>query len=196
MFYGITGGMGSGKSTVSNHIRSLGYVVLDADQISRDLMVPGSPLLQKLQRVFGEEIVDGYGELDRRKLADMVFSDRGKTKKLNRITHDAIYKKVTEEYKRIMDKNPDAKVFADVPLLFEAGWEKMFDKTILVTAPLDVRLERVKKRDGLTEEEIKKRINQQMPEDRKAVKADFIMDNSKDVESLINKANYVLKYIL
>ncbi len=196
MFYGITGGMGSGKSTVSNHIRSLGYVVLDADQISRELMTPGAPLVQKLQRVFGEEIVDGYGELDRRKLAEMVFSDKNKTKRLNKITHDAIYKKITEEYKRIMEKNPDAKVFADVPLLFEAGWEDMFDKTILVTAPMDVRIERVKARDGLTEEEIKARMNRQMPEDKKAVKADFVMDNSKDVESLINKANYVLKCIL
>ncbi len=196
MFYGITGGMGSGKSTVSNHIRSLGYVVLDADQISRELMTPGAPLVQKLQRVFGEEIVDGYGELDRRKLAEMVFSDKNKTKRLNKITHDAIYKKITEEYKRIMEKNPDAKVFADVPLLFEAGWEDMFDKTILVTAPMDVRIERVKARDGLTEEEIKTRMNRQMPEDKKAVKADFVMDNSKDMESLINKANYVLKCIL
>jgi dephospho-CoA kinase len=94
-----------------------------------------------------------------------------------------------------MDKDPDAKVFADVPLLFEAGWENKFDKTILVTAPMDVRLERVKARDGMTEQEIKNRMNRQMPEDKKAMKADFIMDNSKDIESLINKTNYILKLL-
>lgn len=195
MLYGITGGIGSGKSTVSNHIRSLGYVVMDADQISRELMQYGSPLLEKLRRTFGEEIIDVHGELDRRLLAEMVFPDKNKTKKLNKLTHDAIMKRILDDYKRIIDKNPDAKVFADVPLLFEAGWENKFDKTILVTAPIDIRLERVKARDGMSEQEIKNRMARQMPEDKKAMKADFIMDNSKDIESLINKTNYILKLL-
>lgn len=195
MLYGITGGIGSGKSTVSNHIRSLGYVVMDADQISRELMQYGSPLLEKLRRTFGEEIIDVHGELDRRLLAEMVFPDKNKTKKLNKLTHDAIMKRILDDYKRIIDKNPDSKVFADVPLLFEAGWENKFDKTILVTAPIDIRLERVKARDGMSEQEIKNRMARQMPEDKKAMKADFIMDNSKDIESLINKTNYILKLL-
>jgi len=184
MIYGLTGGIGAGKSAVANMLKDRGFRVLNADDISREVTQKDSPLLRLLVKDFGIEIIQEDGELNRRKLADIAFADRDKTRRLNELVQTAILVRAIEKVSRLRFLHKDDVVFFEVPLLFEAGWDNFVDKIWLVTAPTDQRVSRVMERDGLSQDEIMARMKLQMTEDEKIERSDVIINNSGDMDDL------------
>ncbi|MBR3296959.1 MAG: dephospho-CoA kinase [Firmicutes bacterium] len=184
MIYGLTGGIGAGKSAVANMLRERGYRVLNADDISREVTQKDSPLLRLLVKDFGIEIIQEDGELNRRKLAEIAFADKDKTRRLNELVQTAILVRAIEKVSRLRFLHKDDIVFFEVPMLFEAGWDNFVNKIWLVTAPADERVSRVMERDGLSQDEIKARMKLQMTEEEKMKRSDVIINNSGDLEDL------------
>lgn len=190
---GITGGIGAGKSTVSGYIASLGYPVFDADEVSRGLTADGSPVVDELAETFGEEILVRKGVLNREKLAEIVFSDPEKNRKLREIVTMKVREagiKWISEYRK---KEKYDIIVLDIPLLFETGSEDLCDAVWFITADDDVRRRRVMERDGVTAEQVKSRMKSQMPEKEKAQRSDEIVDNSRGVEELHRTVDVLLK---
>jgi len=182
MLIGLTGGIGSGKSIVAGMFKSLGARIIDADQISREVMTPGAEAYKKVVNIFGKGILKDNRSIDRKILGDLVFGDPEKIAMLNECTHPEIFKgieKITEEIRR---ENPDALIIVDAALLVEAGAHKRFDKLIVVYADEETQLKRLKERDGFTDEEVTKRISSQMPLKEKVKYADFVIYNDKGLE--------------
>lgn len=153
---GLCGGSGSGKSTISASLQSLGAKIIDADQIAREIMLPGSPVLEKLRQSFGDGIFSAEGTLLRSELASIVFSDSAQLEKLNQIVHPEI----TKEIKKRL-KNEAALTVIDGAVLHQAGIHQLCDKTIFITAPRELRLQRIIKRDGLSKEQAEARLDAQ-----------------------------------
>ena len=185
MIIGLTGGIGSGKSTVSEILKNKGYIVLNADEIGREVTAKDEPLLRLLVKEFGIEIIKEDGSLDRRMLANLAFGDRAKTNRLNELVQTAILCRSVEKFHKLSLSGQEKPMFFEVPLLFEAGWDKYIQQIWLVTAPEDVRIERVEVRDGLTVEEIRARIKLQMSEEEKMERADVIIENDGGMAKLM-----------
>lgn len=151
----VTGGIGSGKTTVCNFIREKGYPVFSCDDIYAELLNGGN-LAKEIANQFGKEILNGGGGIDRKKLSERVFDDKIKLQKLNEITHRAIFE---EAFLRA--ENLSGIIFFEVPLLFEGGYQNLFDEVIVVLREVDERILSVSRRDNLSSDEIKKRINNQ-----------------------------------
>ncbi|MHB8872970.1 MAG: dephospho-CoA kinase [Myxococcaceae bacterium] len=177
--YGLTGGIASGKSTVSKMLRELGAVVLDADQIAREVVEPGQPALGEIALRF-PGVVGPDGRLDRAKLAARVFGDEAERKALNAIVHPRIQAEVLERTGALAAKGVE-QVFYDAALLIENGLDRAMSGVILVSAPPQVQLERLLAR-GATPEEAQARVAAQLPLEAKARHATWIIDNSGDLE--------------
>lgn len=180
---GLTGGIGTGKSTVSELFRSKGVPVADADQIAHQLVQPGKPGLKAVLQLFGNKVLKSDGSLDRKKLGQLVFQDKKALLQLEAILHPL----VKEQVQKLRDDfAKQGHIFAvyDVPLLFEKNLQDQFDKIVLVYADPQVQFERILKRDHLSKDEINKRLNAQIPQDEKKQKADFVIDNSKSRDDL------------
>ncbi len=181
---GLTGGIGSGKSTVAGMLEKLGATVVDADAIVHELQAPGEPLLDEIAAEFGPEVIDADGALDREALGAIVFRDPEARQRLNRIVHP----KVGAEFARRLQAARDsgvALIVLDIPLLFEArkagtgGASAMdFDAIVLVWAPRETQIERQIRRDGYARDEAERRVAAQMPLDEKRALADHVVDNS------------------
>ncbi len=182
MIIGLTGGIGSGKSTVSKILKEENYVVIDADLIYKDLTKPGMPLLRELANEFGDVITDG--ELDRAKLSKIALGNP----RLNEITHKAI----SEEIEKQIANNAGKDIILDIPLLFESGYDKRCDEIWVVTASEDIRLKRILQRDGMPYDEVKKRIELQLSEEEKIKKADVVILNEGSIEDLVKKVKVLL----
>ena len=185
MIYGLTGGIGSGKTTVAAILRDKGYTVLDADEIGREVTAKDEPLLRLLVRDFGIDIIREDGSLDRKLLAEKAFNDKRKMHRLNELVQTAILCRAVEKFHKLSLSDYNKVMFFDVPLLFEAGWDRYMQQIWLVTAPEDVRIQRVEIRDGLTEEEIRERIRYQMSEEEKMERADVIIHNDEGMAKLM-----------
>lgn len=200
---GLTGGIGTGKSTAAGYLLDRGFEHVDADAISRSLTADGSPMLQTLDETFGPEgpfgipgrpvLLEpseegGAMRLDRKALADLVFHDPEKKKELDRIMHGAI-REIIEE--RI--RSAQRPVLLDVPLLFESGLDRICDHVLLITADLPVRLRRVTERDGVSEEHVLARIRSQMDDAEKIARADTVIDNSGDLEELYRQLDQAME---
>lgn len=181
---GLTGGIGSGKSTASAYLAQKGCVIIDADKISRKLTEKGSPYLKILRETFGEAFFSEDGELDRKKLGSYVFTKPEQKEKLEKIITDAVIKITLDRMEELKKQAFKGIAILDAPLLFECGMQKYTDENWLVTAEPEVVMERVKARDGLTDADIKSRIANQMPVAEKKALADRIIDNSKDLPHL------------
>lgn len=173
---GLTGGSGSGKSTIASLMRQRGINVIDADQIGRVVVEKGKPALTEIVEGFGEGVLQSDGTLDRKKLASIVFTDREQLKKLNRITHKYITAIVKEE---LAACKADISVI-DAAVLKESGILDMCDYVIAVTADKELRIERIIARDGITREAAQNRISSQEPDAKYIQYADFVIDNSGD----------------
>ena len=172
---GITGGIGMGKSTVSNYLISKGYQVIDTDVISKEVSNMNE-FLESVKIVFGSDfVVDG--KLDRKKMGDLVFNNQEANKKLTSLIHPIIKKKVIDS----INKSKEKIVFVDVPLLYESGFDELCHYAICVYSNKEINVERLKQRDHLSMDEIVSRINSQMDIEIKKQKAHFIIDNSKDL---------------
>ena len=192
---GLTGGIGTGKSTVSRYLTTKGYKIIDADRIAREVVEPGKPALAQLAERFGGEILLEDGSLDRRKLAQLAFATKEGKNALDEITHGAIFARIDElqeQYRRELETTADAVIFLDAPLLLETGLDRKCDGVWVVDVPDDIRVERVKLRDGLSEEEIRARMRNQMSREEKISKADAVLDNSGELEDLYRQVDRLL----
>lgn len=176
----VTGGIGSGKSTVSAEFAALGAEVISADAVSHEIMLPGKNAYEAVVKLFGREILDSNDEIDRVRLADIVFSDAEKLNSLNSVTHRLIY----EEIQRRIDSSEASTVCLEIPLLFSAKCPISIDASIAVTADKEIRLERVIVRDGCTAEQALARMAKQLPDEYLAAHADFVIENNGDIEAL------------
>lgn len=191
---GLTGGIGSGKSTVSRILRTKGIPIIDADKIARDIFVIHPELLDEIRKEFGEEFFDEDGNLLRRKLGNLIFSDDSKRKKLESMTVPVI---IDEINKRINDlENRNRKMcIIDAPTLIESGFYKHVDKVILVYVDLNTQMERIMRRDGFSISEAESRIKAQMTLDDKKKYADYIIDNTRDLSYLKTQVEKILSTI-
>ena len=179
MKIGVTGVYASGKGTVCAMFRELGAHVLDTDTIAREIVEPGSDILLRLKEEVGTDIINKNGTLNRIKLADIVFKDKKKVSLLNRITHPPILQRV----KDIIQSSSSQFFVVNIPLLYESGFDRYMDKNIVVTAHDDQIIERGIKRAGITENEIRNRLKNQISLKEKIKKADYIIDNSYTIEN-------------
>jgi dephospho-CoA kinase len=181
MILGITGGIASGKTTVSRLFAALGASLVNADQLAREAVRPGSPALQELIDIFGCGILQADGTLNRPALAQMVFADSAARAAVNRITHPAIARLAEQALREKVQKGAWLVVY-EAPLLFEVGAEQRVDAVLVVTAEEGVQIRRLMERDGLSEEAARARLAAQMPQAEKVARADFVIDNSGAAE--------------
>lgn len=179
MKIGLTGSIACGKTTVSAYLRQKGYAVIDADAISHALTAPGGRALPALREAFGESIFDG-DVLNRRALGSMIFAEPQKRAQLNAILHPMIISQFDAEL--LAHDAPDTLVFGDVPLLFECGMEKTFDRIWVVNVREDIQIARLMERDALSKEDALARIRAQMPAFEKCRRADAVIDSSGTIE--------------
>jgi len=192
---GLTGGIASGKSTVSNMLKNLGIWVVDADQISREVVEVGKPAYQQILSVFGDEILHQDKTINREKLGAIIFGDHSKREQLNKIVHPAVRKEMLNGVEEEKAKNSKA-VVLDIPLLFESKLTHMVDKTILVYVDEKTQLKRLMKRNGYTEKEAKMRIESQLPLHTKKDLSDEIIDNNGGIEQTEKQLHEILKKLI
>lgn len=189
---GLTGGIASGKSTFSAALRARGVPVVDADQLARRVVLPGTPALAEIARTFGEDVLAADGSLDRKRLGARVFADAGARRRLEAITHPAIRQAMADEALRLAaEGHPLA--FYDAPLLFEVGLDTALDSVVVVHAPEAVQRERLVQRDGISADEAEARLRTQLPLDAKADRADFVVENHGTPDELDEKADRLLR---
>lgn len=177
---GLTGGMGSGKSTVADCLRSNGIPVIDADVIAHKIMNEESTL-DKIHEIFGKNVFDKDGSLNKVKFSSVLFTNTVKRKKLNEFVHPKVWTEMMNETEKYVTKGSKV-IFLDVPLLIESGWHTRVNETWLVKADYNERIARLRLRTNLSTEEIKKRIEIQMPESEKEEYADKIINNDGTIE--------------
>lgn len=187
---GLTGNIASGKSSVARVWQRLGAHVIEADLLAREAVAPGSPGLRRVVEVFGPDVIDSEGRLDRAALREIVFRDPEARARLEAITHPEIARLREEEEARLAAAGVDL-IVNDVPLLFEVGLEDAFDVIVLVDAPEEVRLERLVRDRGLSEAEARRMIEAQMPSDLKRPKSDIVIENTGSLQELEARAEEV-----
>ena len=175
---GLTGGIGTGKSTVAAVFAEAGAVIIDADQIARDVVAKGRPAWCRIVAHFGRNVLLPDGDIDRKKLGAIIFNDPRQKVHLDRIVHPHVIAETGQQLKEIERIQPQAVVILDVPLLIEAGMDRDLDEVIVVYTPEAVQLERLMRRDRLTAAEGLSRIRSQMPIEEKRMRATVVIDNS------------------
>ena len=175
---GITGGIGSGKTTVCQIFEKLGVPVYYADQRAKELMEDDTMLRNEIKQEFGEDIYSGEGKLDRKKLAEIVFNNETKLLKLNDLVHPAVFRD-NQSWNEVLAKKGYPYTLKEAALLVETGSYRMLDKLIVVSAPEADRISRVMARDTSTQEQVLARIKAQMPEEQKVKYADYIIYNDR-----------------
>ncbi len=192
MIIGLTGGIATGKSTVSNILIQLGQAIVDSDRIAREVVEPGRPAYDQIVAHFGTDILLPNNELDRAKLGKVIFSNPDERKVLEQITHPAIYAEMDLQIAQII-QNGYQLVFLDVPLLIETGMHKKVDKVVLVYTDVETQLTRLMARDHSSKEDALKRISAQMPIEEKRSYADYIIENNGSLEELQTQVSALLE---
>ncbi|MCL6517647.1 dephospho-CoA kinase [Alicyclobacillus sp.] len=183
MIVGLTGGIATGKSTVTQMLRDLGAFVVDADVWARRVVEPGTPGLREIVEAFGPQVLRPDGTLDRARLGAIVFHDEAARQRLNAITHPKVRAGMKAETERYRAEHPGEPVVWDVPLLFEGETRFLVDVTVLVWCDEKTQLHRLMARNGLDEAEAMARIRAQMPLEEKRRMADYVIDNGGDLEA-------------
>jgi dephospho-CoA kinase len=190
--FGLTGGIGSGKSSVAALLRDRGVPVVDADELAREVVMPQSPGLAEIVRVFGAQMLGPDGDLDRKRLGALVFSDAAARKRLNAITHPLVRALSQRRFAELAQQGVTLAAY-DVPLLFEVGLNAVLRPIVVVTASEAAQLERIMARDGLTETEARSRIAAQLPLAEKQRRADYVLDNNGSPAELARQVDQVLE---
>ena len=183
---GLIGGIGSGKSSVSAILNSLGVEVIDADKVGHEAYTPNSEGWRKVISVFGQDIVGSENEIDRKKLGGIVFSDPSEMEKLNKLMHPIIHNLVEEKIKLLSNQGVKV-VVLEAAILIEANWQDLTDEIWLAKSNQEVVIERVQLRNNFTREEIIKRIQSQMSNDEREKHSDIVIDNNGTIEQLEEK---------
>ena len=191
---GLTGGIGSGKSTASQYFSSLGAYVINADEEAKNLISTNETVQNELIAEFGTDIIDGTGSVNKKKLARIAFQDQDHQQRLNSVVHPYIYNLIDKEFNQVLNVGKHDIFIVDGALIFESGYDVHLDYVIVVTAQLKHRMERALGRETLSREEILKRIEFQWPEKEKVNLADFVVHNDgtekelhKNIEGLVKK---------
>jgi dephospho-CoA kinase len=180
--FGLTGNIGSGKSTVAGMLREAGIPVLDADRISREVTAPGGRAYDAVVQAFGRGILRNDGSIDRKRLGEIVFTDPASRRQLERITHPAILEAILEAIAGIERAGHRAAV-VEATLIHESGRKGLFEAVISVTCDRETAISRLVARDGMTRSQAEARLRAQMDADRKAGASDYVIDNSGGIES-------------
>jgi len=193
LIVGLTGGIGSGKTTVSKMLEEEGAYLIDADEIARELVHPCTAAWHELIRAFGKEILEEDGSIRRKKLAAKVFSDPSQRNRLNEILHPRIKKEMKQRAKEVGEEHPEAIVVIDAALLVELGEYQEMDKVVVVTSQETQQIERVREREGASEEEARRILSSQMPLEEKLKVADFIIRNEGSLEETRSRVKEVFQ---
>jgi dephospho-CoA kinase len=192
---GLTGGVATGKSTVAKMFKHCGAVVIDADELSRDVVKPDKPAWRQIVRTFGKTVLNPDRTLNRRELGAVVFGNRTKLRRLEHIVHPRVAREQTRLAGHAAQKDPQTVVIYDVPLLFEAGVDKRVDKIIVVTADRETQIARLKLRNGLSRAEAMRRIRSQMSLATKIQRADHVLSGTLPRPSLRRHVGQLLKQL-
>jgi dephospho-CoA kinase len=171
---GITGGIGSGKSYVCSILEKMGYAIFYSDQEAQKIMLTNSSLIDEIKQLVGSDSYQ-YGQLNKPRLREFIFDKESNKEKINQLVHPYVYQ-AFDEWSRTITKKL---VFNESALLFETGSYKRFDKTIVITSPIELKIERLITRDSLSKEEIQKRFSAQVEDDIKIEKADYVIYNNE-----------------
>lgn len=189
---GITGGIGSGKTALTDWLAGKGIVIVDADLASRTIVAPGQPALREIVDTFGSEYLQHDGQLDRAALRTLVFSDEEKRRQLERITHP----RIREELARQMDSADSTYVVLSSPLLLESGQSTMVDLSVVVDVPEDTQIQRTMARDHNSRELVEGIIAAQLDRDTRLSRADIVIDNSGSLEALHERGEILHQTLL
>ena len=184
--FGLTGGIGTGKSTVSGMLAELGAFVLDADKVGHNIYRAGSEAFAAVVDAFGPEIVGADGEIDRKRLGAIVFSDPIHLTRLNRLLHPRMYRVMEETLAGLRRDNVPC-VVLEAAVLIEANWQPLVDEVWVTTAPLATVIERLGRRNNLTPEQVLARVDSQIPAEERARHADFLIDTDCTLAELANR---------
>ena len=177
---GLTGGIGTGKSEAARILQDLGAVIINADQVGHSAYTPHSEIWSEVVQTFGRDILDASDEIDRRKLGAIVFSDPAQLERLNRIMHPRMARMVQEQIDGLRENGAPV-VVVEAAVLFEAGWDSLVDEVWSTAAPEETVVARLVARNGLPEDEARKRINAQMSASERAARSQAVVDNSEDI---------------
>ena len=193
---GLTGGIASGKSTVSKIFASFGAKVLDADEVAREVLLPGQPAWTRLRQAFGQEFFHADGKVKRKQLRKRVFADPEKRSQLNAIVHPEVMKEINRRAEIFFSSVQTEVLLVDVPLLLEAGLANRFDKIVVVYVAESIQMTRLLQRDGISEEEAKQALEVQMALSKKVEQADYVIDNSGTLEETRGQVEKVWKELI
>jgi dephospho-CoA kinase len=189
---GLTGGIASGKSTVSNLIKEKGYTIIDADLEARYAVEVGEPAYNEIVSYFGREVLHGNGEINRQKLGEIIFNNEEKRMKLNSIVHPDVRRRMNEKREKAVE-NGEKLIILDIPLLFESKLTGMVDKVLLVYVDKETQIKRLIERNHYTMEEALSRINSQLPLKDKVELSDAVIDNNGTIENTKIQLNEILQ---
>jgi dephospho-CoA kinase len=187
---GLTGGIATGKSTVATIFAELGAYRIDADRLARDVVKPGQPAMQAIMNYFGKDIVNENGQLNRKKLADIIFADPVKRNVLNEMTHPPIRALLRDELAQARKKGACV-ALVEVPLLYEGGFDRDVDVVVVVSVRATTQLSRLMTRENLNEQEAQLRVSAQMPLAEKVARADFVVNNDGDHDHARQQVNEI-----
>ena len=195
---GLTGGIASGKSTVSELLTAFGFKVVDADTAAREAVAKGTPGIEKVREVFGDEAIDENGEMDRKYMGELVFNNPGERIKLNEIVHPIVREIMEQKKQQFLNEGHN--VIMDIPLLFENELQDTVDEVWLVYTSESIQIDRLMERNDLTQEEAKARVYSQISIDKKSRMADHVIDNLGDklelkqnLERLLSEKGFIEK---
>lgn len=192
LIIGLTGGIATGKSTVSNMFKDHGIPVIDTDKIAFDLLKKGTTTYEEVLKLFGDNILNTNGDINRKKLGKKIFNDSNLRNQLNEIIHPKIKTLTISEIQKYEELGSSI-IVLDVPLLFETDFAKLVDKTVVVYTPPKLQIQRLLDRDSIKEEYALAKINSQISIDKKAKLADFVIDNSKSILTTKKEFNRVIE---
>jgi dephospho-CoA kinase len=178
---GLTGSVGTGKSTVTNFFRQMGAYVIDWDELAREVVHPHSKAWKEIVEYFGKDFLNEDLTINRQKLAEIVFSDREKVTKLNQMVHPEVFKEDERITNEIKSLDPDALIIKDIPLLFELTRPVLVDKIVVVSASEQTQLRRLEEK-GMSREDVQSRIKSQLPLEEKIKSSDFVINNDGSLE--------------
>ena len=183
MVIGLTGSIGTGKSEAARRLEVLGASIISADQVGHEAYTPNTEAWEQVVGAFGDGILQDDGEIDRRKLGAVVFSDPGQLEKLNQIMHPRMARMVADKIEELRGQGVEV-VVVEAALLFEAGWDSLVEEVWVTDSTEQVVIERLKQRNGMSEEEARKRIASQMGRTERLERSDYVIENSGDMATL------------
>ncbi|HBS16700.1 MAG TPA: dephospho-CoA kinase [Halomonas sp.] len=185
MIVGLTGGIGSGKSTVARAFGSLGIGWVDADDVTREVVMPGEPALAAISEHFGNDVLHADGTLNRAALRSIVFDNPAERKWLESVTHPRVRERILVHLERLQRQSPYVLLVS--PLLFESGQDKLVDRTVVVDVPVELQLSRTRARDDVSEAQVHAILAAQLPREERLTKANDVIDNSGDHASMMQQ---------